>query len=101
MKRLVDRVLQQGPAPLYQGSIATAVATFAGNYPWFLTYNSLDGTLPPVSKEETLLFLLRSAFLGLSASCVSDTVSNSLRVIKTTQQTAALKKQEPGSDTQQ
>jgi len=101
MQRLIDRIKQQGPGPLYQGSIATAVATFAGNYPWFLTYNSLDGALPPVSKEETLKFLLRSALLGLTASCVSDTISNSLRVIKTTQQTAALKKQEPGSDAQQ
>ena len=34
--------------------------------------------------------LLRSAFLGVCSSCVSDTCSNSLRVIKTTKQTAAL-----------
>jgi hypothetical protein len=90
MEKLIEKIKKEGPAPLYQGSIATAVATFAGNYPWFLTYNSLDGVLPPISKEETLKFLLRSALLGLTASCVSDTVSNSLRVIKTTQQTAAL-----------
>eukprot|EP00747_Dinoflagellata_sp_TGD_P163115 gnl/TRDRNA2_/TRDRNA2_181461_c0_seq1.p1 gnl/TRDRNA2_/TRDRNA2_181461_c0~~gnl/TRDRNA2_/TRDRNA2_181461_c0_seq1.p1 ORF type:complete len:507 (+),score=101.96 gnl/TRDRNA2_/TRDRNA2_181461_c0_seq1:88-1608(+) len=90
LTRLIDRIKSQGPAPLYQGSIATAVATFAGNYPWFLTYNTLDGYLPPVSKEELLLYLGRSAFLGFTASCVSDTVSNSLRVIKTTQQTAGL-----------
>jgi hypothetical protein len=90
LDRLGARIKEQGPAPLYQGSIASAVATFAGNYPWFLTYNTLDGALPAVSKEEVLLNLLRSALLGLSASCVSDTVSNSLRVIKTTQQTAAL-----------
>jgi hypothetical protein len=90
MTRLVEKVKQQGPAPLYQGSIATAVATFAGNYPWFLTYNTLDGALPPVSKEDLLLYLGRSALLGFSASCVSDTISNSLRVVKTTQQTAAL-----------
>lgn len=88
--KLGKRVAAQGPAPLYQGSIASAVATFAGNYPWFLTYNSLDGYLPTFSKEEVLQTLIRSALLGLSASCVSDTVSNSLRVIKTTQQTAAL-----------
>jgi len=46
--------------------------------------------LPLVSKEDVLASLVRSAFLGLAASCVSDTFSNSLRVIKTTQQTAAL-----------
>jgi len=98
LKQLGSRIASQGPAPLYQGSIASAVATFAGNYPWFLTYNTLDGSLPMVSKEEVLLNLLRSAFLGLSASCVSDTVSNSLRVIKTTQQTAALGANTSGVD---
>ena len=47
--------------------------------------------LPVISKEDDLLlFLARSAFLGLSASCVSDCASNSLRVIKTTKQTAQL-----------
>lgn len=96
--RLGQRILSQGPAPLYQGSIASAVATFAGNYPWFLTYNTLDGALPPVSKEDVLLTLIRNAFLGLSASCVSDTVSNSLRVIKTTQQTAALSEKKDGEE---
>lgn len=90
LKQLGSRIAEQGPAPLFQGCIASAVATFAGNYPWFLTYNTLDGYLPAVSKEEVLLNLARSALLGVSASCVSDTVSNSLRVIKTTQQTAAL-----------
>jgi len=90
-ERLKQRVSEQGPAPLYQGAFATAGATIAGNYPWFLTYNFLDGQLPPVSKEEVLVSLIRAALLGVSASCVSDTVSNSFRVVKTTQQTALLK----------
>ena len=34
--------------------------------------------------------LVRAASLGLGASCVSDCVSNSLRVVKTTRQTATL-----------
>ena len=38
-----------------------------------------------------LLSLGRSALLGLLASCVSDCASNSLRVIKTTKQTAQLR----------
>ena len=42
------------------------------------------------ASEELLLSLLRSALLGLCSSCVSDCCSNSLRVIKTTKQTAAL-----------
>eukprot|EP00581_Thalassiosira_minuscula_P005978 CAMPEP_0183735832 /NCGR_PEP_ID=MMETSP0737-20130205/47715_1 /TAXON_ID=385413 /ORGANISM="Thalassiosira miniscula, Strain CCMP1093" /LENGTH=424 /DNA_ID=CAMNT_0025969681 /DNA_START=25 /DNA_END=1299 /DNA_ORIENTATION=- len=91
LERLKQRVLEDGPAPLYQGAIASAAATAAGHYPWFLTYNFLGDVLPVVSKEEDLLlFLVRSAVLGLSASCVSDCVSNSLRVIKTTKQTAGL-----------
>jgi hypothetical protein len=90
LSRLGKKILAEGPGPLYQGAIATTVATIAGNYPWFLTYNSLDGAIPPVSKEDLLVYLARSALLGVCASGVSDTVSNSLRVIKTTQQTAAL-----------
>jgi hypothetical protein len=51
----------------------------------------LNDALPVVSKEDDLLlFLFRSAALGLSASCVSDCISNSLRVLKTTKQTAGL-----------
>merc|ERR1711862_964467 len=77
--------------PFYRGAFAPAAATTVGHYPWFLTYNFLDGYLPVInSKEETFLLLLRSAFLGVAASCVSDICSNSLRVIKTIKQTAAL-----------
>lgn len=81
--------------PLYLGSLAQASATAAGHFPWFLTYNFVDTVVPPVSSSEDLfLSLARSAFLGLSASCVSDVCSNSLRVIKTTKQTARLGKKE-------
>lgn len=51
----------------------------------------MNDYLPVINKEDDLLlFLVRSAALGLTASSVSDCVSNSLRVIKTTKQTAAL-----------
>jgi Mitochondrial carrier protein len=80
-----------GPGALYRGALAQAAATAAGHYPWFLTYNALNSKLPPVTAESDLLLsLARSALLGLVASCVSDCVSNSLRVIKTTKQTAQL-----------
>jgi len=92
LDNLVKRVTSEGPGPLYQGSLASAAATAAGHFPWYLTYNFLNDSLPTASKEEVLLGLLRSAFMGLSASCVSDCVSNSLRVIKTTKQTASLGK---------
>jgi Mitochondrial carrier protein len=89
LERLWGSVLEQGPGPLYRGALAQAAATAAGHFPWFVTYNSLNEALPTVSGETDLLLSLgRSALLGFAASGVSDCVSNSLRVIKTTKQTA-------------
>jgi len=91
LSRLARNVVRdRSVSALYQGALATAAATAVGHYPWFLTYNFLNDALPLVDKQEVLMGLARSAFLGLAASCVSDTCSNSLRVIKTTKQTAAL-----------
>mmetsp|Transcript_15834 Transcript_15834/g.33746 ORF Transcript_15834/g.33746 Transcript_15834/m.33746 type:complete len:428 (+) Transcript_15834:199-1482(+) len=92
LERLFKRVVgDKTLGPLYSGAFAAAAATAAGHYPWFLTYNALNDALPVVSREDDLLlFLVRSAALGLAASFVSDCVSNSLRVIKTTKQTAGL-----------
>jgi len=56
-----------------------------------LTYNFFNEKIPEVSASDDLfLSLARSAILGILASCVSDCSSNSLRVIKTTKQTALL-----------
>mmetsp|Transcript_20811 Transcript_20811/g.29809 ORF Transcript_20811/g.29809 Transcript_20811/m.29809 type:complete len:381 (+) Transcript_20811:122-1264(+) len=91
LEKLKQQVIDVGPSPLYQGALASAAATAAGHFPWYLTYNSLNDYLPVISKQDDLLlFLVRSAALGLVSSSVSDTVSNSLRVIKTTKQTAGL-----------
>merc|ERR1711862_858009 len=88
---ILDAKSRRTLAPFYRGAFATAAATAVGHYPWFLTYNFLDKYLPVItSNEEIFLLLLRSAFLGVVASCVSDICSNSLRVVKTTKQTAAL-----------
>jgi hypothetical protein len=83
-----------------KGALAAAAATAVGHFPWFLTYNFLNEKLPEISaSDDLLLSLARSAFLGFSASCVSDVCSNSLRVIKTTKQTAQLGVvQDPNSD---
>lgn len=89
LARLKDRVMESGPGPLYQGSVASAAATAAGHFPWFLTYNFCNDRFPVISKEEDLLlFLVRSAALGLAASCVSDCFSNSLRVLKVYKQSS-------------
>lgn len=51
----------------------------------------VDGADSIYSKDMALLLTLaRSGLIGLMASCVSDICSNSLRVIKTTKQTASL-----------
>lgn len=91
LKELMALVGKEGPGPLYNGALAQAAATAAGHFPWFLTYNYVDQVLPVITaSDDLLLSLVRSAFLGLCASCVSDVTSNSLRVIKTTKQTARL-----------
>ncbi|EJU02257.1 mitochondrial carrier [Dacryopinax primogenitus] len=80
---LKDRVKAYGIGTLWYGAIATAVASFVGNFPWFATYNWLSEVLPPA---EGVQRLLRQAFIGFVASVVSDSVSNSLRVLKTYRQ---------------
>jgi hypothetical protein len=83
---LKAKIAAGGPKVMFHGALATAAATFVGHYPWFATYNYLDATLkkPNDLKEK----LMRSALIGFVASAVSDTCSNSIRVIKTTKQTS-------------
>ncbi|KAK4688319.1 hypothetical protein P7C73_g1795, partial [Tremellales sp. Uapishka_1] len=84
IKLLRERIAEKGVASLWYGALATAAATFVGHYPWFGTYNYLSDVLPP---PHTLIQkLARQAFIGFAASVVSDTVSNSLRVVKTYRQ---------------
>ena len=55
--------------------------------------------LPEIAATDDLLLSLgRSALLGFCASSVSDVCSNSLRVIKTTKQTARLGLEKEGGD---
>lgn len=69
---------------------SAASATLAGHYPFFFIYNSLDAYLPKYDRKTDLLsFLARNAAIGFASSAVSDTVSNSLRVLKTTKQSSA------------
>ncbi len=50
-------------------------------------YNSLNASLPQYDRKRELgSYLGRSAVIGFAASAVSDTVSNSIRVLKTTKQ---------------
>ncbi|KAK9900394.1 mitochondrial carrier [Cystobasidium minutum MCA 4210] len=81
---LMDRVKAYGPGSLWWGAWATALSNFVGSFPWFATYNWLQELLPP--KNALFPRLARQAFIGFVASVVSDTVSNSLRVLKTYRQ---------------
>lgn len=91
LRNLWNLTTTEGPAPLYQGALASAAATAVGHFPWYTTYNYLNVLLPEVTTSDDLLLSLgRSAVIGFCASCVSDVCSNSLRVIKTTKQTARL-----------
>ena len=74
-----------GPSVFFHGALAASAATFAGHYPWFAVFNALDANLPVPT--DRLGKLCRSAGIGFSATLVSDTVSNSIRVIKTYRQT--------------
>ena len=56
--------------------------------PWFATFNFLQAKVPKADPKDTKGKLLRNAFIGIVSSAVSDTVSNSLRVIKTVKQTS-------------
>lgn len=99
LSNLWKLTLAEGPAPLYQGALASAAATAVGHFPWYTTYNYLNEALPEISKTDDLLLSLgRSALIGFCASCVSDVCSNSLRVIKTTKQTARLSEKDSDGD---
>lgn len=90
LKKIGKKFTNSGGFPrglpiMWYGAMGSAGATFIGHYPWFFTYNYLQKNM---TKRETLLGeLSKNAFIGFSASAVSDTVSNSVRVLKTYRQT--------------
>ena len=70
---------------MWYGAGAAATATAVEHFPWFYTLDLLQEILP--NYQGTGSNLVRNAFIGFTASVVSDTISNSLRVIKTVRQT--------------
>ena len=82
---LRQKVATGGIGQLYSGAAANFTANWVGNYPWFVTFNFLQARVP--QQTDTKKKLARNALIGIAASAVSDTVSNSLRVIKTVKQT--------------
>jgi len=86
---LREKMAKGGPLVLFYGGVGASVATFAGHYPWFATYNLLDSKIPVPT--DRLQKLGRNAFMGFTASVISDSVSNSFRVLKTYRQTSPTK----------
>jgi hypothetical protein len=82
---LKAKLKANGPSVMFHGATATVAATFVGHYPWFCTFNTLQANIPTPADLPTKL--LRNAGIGFAASLASDTISNSLRVIKTVRQT--------------
>jgi len=89
LSKLRAKIQKGGVGVLWHGSIGAMTATFVGHYPWFYTYNFLNAQIPQVDRHVDLpKYLARNALLGFCSSAVSDTCSNSIRVIKTTTQTS-------------
>jgi len=62
-----------------------------GHYPWFVTYNYLDFYLPKRRfQDDKLKALVRNAGIGFCSTLTSDTISNSIRVVKTIKQTSSV-----------
>lgn len=91
LQKLRAKIKTGGPGVLYHGAFGAMSATFVGHYPWFFTYNYLGATIPEYDRKTELpKYLGRAALIGFCSSAVSDTCSNSIRVIKTTTQTSTV-----------
>ena len=78
--KLLRQKVKRSPLALWHGSAGAVSATFAGHYPWFFTYNTLQQQIPQA--DSTAGKLGRNAAIGFCSSVTSDTISNSLRVLK-------------------
>ena len=78
--KLMQKFRTNGVGTFYQGALAASSATFVGHYPWFATNNLLEEKLP--ERDDFVGKLARRAFIGFCSSAVSDTCSNSIRVVK-------------------
>ena len=91
MTVLAKKFRTNGIGTFYQGSMGAMSATFVGHYPWFATNNQLEEWIPhPQDKDDQISKLGRRAFIGFMSSVVSDTCSNSLRVMKVYKQASTV-----------
>merc|ERR1719454_2852362 len=85
LQKLIEKS-KKHPTALWQGSLGAMSATWVGHYPWFYTNNQLRESMP----QFDFMYgkYVRNAVIGFASAAVSDTCSNSLRVLKTTKQTS-------------
>jgi hypothetical protein len=84
---LKNKINKGGVPVLYHGAMGSIGATYVGHFPWFATYNYLNEYLP--NYDTPIKSYARNGLIGFSASIISDTCSNSIRVVKTYKQTSA------------
>merc|ERR1711920_151843 len=85
LRKLIEKT-KKHPTALWQGSIGAMTATWVGHYPWFFTNNQLQASMPQF--DFTYGRYVRNALICFASAAVSDTCSNSLRVLKTRVQTS-------------
>eukprot|EP00920_Eleutheroschizon_duboscqi_P024482 GHVT01060832.1.p1 GENE.GHVT01060832.1~~GHVT01060832.1.p1 ORF type:complete len:342 (-),score=78.40 GHVT01060832.1:3410-4435(-) len=88
LKILLAKARKHGVVKIYHGSGAAMAATWVGHYPWFFTFNYLQANMPQFDALGPYSKHIRTATIGFCSSVVSDTCSNSIRVLKTTKQTS-------------
>eukprot|EP00919_Chromeraceae_sp_WS-2016_P036914 GHVR01087656.1.p1 GENE.GHVR01087656.1~~GHVR01087656.1.p1 ORF type:complete len:208 (+),score=47.93 GHVR01087656.1:427-1050(+) len=86
LNELAKKVKVHGVGKIWHGSVAAVSATLVGHYPWFYTNNYLYENAPELNIRHGRR--VRAALIGFVSSIVSDTCSNSIRVLKTTKQTS-------------
>ena len=79
-QNVIRKAKTNGPQVLFHGSVASVFATWVGHFPWFATYNSLQEKIP--KSDDPLIKLTRNGLISFTSTCVSDTLSNSIRVVK-------------------
>jgi len=85
LEKLWEKTKKSPTAP-FQGAMGAMTATWVGHYPWFYTNNQLQVGMPKF--DFMYGKYVRNAVIGFISAAVSDCCSNSLRVLKTTRQTA-------------
>lgn len=91
LAKLKNRIREKGIISLYDGALANGILTLIGHYPWFLVHNYLDKYIP-MYNNKIIYSLMRNAFIGFISSCISDSISNSIHVVKTSMQAGEGKK---------